>query len=80
MMSRIYKGCLFTLVWLGAEFAVRQNPETDQGQMFNGSDILASEYFDRLWIVQEVSLAPRVNSFYDHECIAWKKVRLHVFK
>lgn len=79
MMSQIYKRSCFALVWLGERFAVRQTIESDKGLLFDGLNFLESEYFTRLWIVQEMLLPPEVKFLYDRRCIEWLRVRSSVF-
>lgn len=60
LMSQIYRRCLYVIVWLGdqssawpAEFASRPACNSALAAFKN-------PYFDRLWIIQEILLAPQV--------------------
>lgn len=60
LMSRIYRHCLYVIVWLGdqtaawpAEFALTPTYSCALAAFSN-------PYFDRLWVIQEILLAPQV--------------------
>ncbi|KAF3038990.1 hypothetical protein E8E12_004196 [Didymella heteroderae] len=63
LMSQIYKGCLRAIVWLDKSSHDAAYEYKASTGMPGGGDpcpILFNPYFSRIWIVQEVLLAPEV--------------------
>ncbi|KAH7069437.1 heterokaryon incompatibility protein-domain-containing protein [Paraphoma chrysanthemicola] len=60
LMSRIYKGSLSVVAWLGCDqdLVAAATEFADTGEYECLEPIFHSRYFTRLWIVQEILLAP----------------------
>ena len=63
LMSRIYRRCLYVIVWLGktshdAALSFTTTPTEDSAYR-----VFHNTYFTRLWTVQEILLAPQVRVF-----------------
>jgi hypothetical protein len=66
LMSRLYRCCLYVIMWLGEESrfsAVRFNMTHRKDAAY---DLFHNPYFARLWIVQEILLASEIRVFCGH--------------
>lgn len=72
LMGSIYRNCTFVITWLGSDpiqvAGAKQYLITDDVEDLRL--LLNNDYFQRLWIVQEVLLAPEVRIFCGHVWIS----------
>ncbi|KAF2022875.1 HET-domain-containing protein, partial [Setomelanomma holmii] len=71
LMSKIYRGCICVLVWLDQSSAKAAKDFQDAPQLDSAEQILRNPYFTRLWIVQEVLLAPEAIVFCGGVWLSW---------
>lgn len=77
MMAQIYRSHESTLVWLRkplqGDYSFTWYPSGSLSSAFQ-KQISSNVYSTRLWIVQEVLLAPRVNVLYSRSWMTWKQL------
>ncbi|OAL01678.1 HET-domain-containing protein, partial [Phaeosphaeriaceae sp. SRC1lsM3a] len=74
LMSEIYRRCTFVLVWLDSNVHSTTAKEMLRNK-FYVIELLESRYFTRLWIVQELLLAPKVRVLLRDLWIEWDDLR-----
>ena len=79
MMTQIYTGCHFALIWLDKELASARTVDDEDDMDFAILDIFHRRYFTRLWIVQEVSLPSEINVIYGNSLVSWWQIESHAF-
>lgn len=63
LMSRVYKRCLYVIVWLGETSYPHASGFDQYPERRVASKLFHNRYFRRLWVVQEVFLAPQIRFF-----------------
>jgi hypothetical protein len=63
LMSRVYKRCLYVIVWLGETSYPHASDFNQYPERRVASRLFLNRYFRRLWVVQEVFLAPQIRVF-----------------
>jgi hypothetical protein len=71
LMSKIYSHCIAVLVWLDQTSAKAARDFHRAPQLESAELILRDRYFTRLWIVQEVLLAPEAIIFCGGVWLSW---------
>ncbi len=75
MMSDIYRGCQYVIIWLHGLWAwiARVFKKTNLPSALEY--LFTHEYFTRLWIVQEILLSPHVEVLCGNVWLSWDEMR-----
>jgi hypothetical protein len=74
LMSQIYQNSKFVIMWLGAFSATQASRFLAQPNYATTRQLLQNRYFTRLWIVQEIWLAPKVSVLCGSVWIPWNSI------
>ncbi|KAH7411728.1 heterokaryon incompatibility protein-domain-containing protein [Phaeosphaeria sp. MPI-PUGE-AT-0046c] len=74
LMSEIHRRCEFVLVWLDS-IIYHSNAEQMLRNKLHVTQLLQNRYFNRLWVVQEVLLAPKIRVRLQATWIEWDDLR-----
>lgn len=86
MMSDIYRNCEHVIVWLGCEtdmidsaatFVSTESTCTQEEKESAMTSMLTHRYFERLWIVQELLLAPEIHVLTGPNWVTWSDLQYY---
>lgn len=84
MMSEIYRQCSSVILWLGSDDPLLHEAARQFSRNMNREalvTILRDHYFSRLWVVQEILLAPNVRVLVrGNHWLSWTKMRKVFYK